>query len=219
MKKPTIWAVLIVICAVTLLTACSPTTETYPEIEAADIENMNLSKLKNSTLSYSYPSDSWIGQPNSDPLSILWAEDVNNSEALVNIQTSIADRWSGKLSQKDLDAFKEVYINSYGDTIKIKTSEMRSLKGEPVLYFEWTQAMSEASIQAMLDSGEWTAEWLEMNGGFDAFLNMEPVDMVVVMGVVDEHLICYIGSYYEEESKADILDAITVLFQTSEVVK
>ena len=46
---------------------------------------------------------------------------------------------------------------------------------------------------------------------------MKLLDSVVVYGILDGNLVIYGGTYYEDAQKQEVLDAINIMLQTTEI--
>ena len=56
-------------------------------------------------------------------------------------------------------------------------------------------------------------------GGREAILATPPTDQITLYAVTGAYLYIYTGTYYEESQKADVLEALTVMAQTTAEVK
>ncbi len=107
-------------------------------------------------------------------------------------------------------------IENQASFITVGLTEMRLLNGEPVIYSEVTTSFNEETIDYMIDNGVWTEDWIDANGGREAFLAIPDTEQVYLYAVVDGNLYIYIGTYYEDADKQTVIDAMTVFIQTTE---
>ena len=63
----------------------------------------------------------------------------------------------------------------------------------------------------------WTEESLEQAGGRETILAIPDSHSIVVYGILDGNLVIYGGTYYEDAQKQEVLDAINIMLQTTEI--
>ena len=60
-------------------------------------------------------------------------------------------------------------------------------------------------------------ESLEQAGGRETILAIPDSHSIVVYGILDGNLVIYGGTYYEDAQKQEVLDAINIMLQTTEI--
>ena len=207
-------ALLLTLC---LLAGCgSQPSVDYPELPAVDTSAMDLESAQNSSIKISFPAGEWVPEPNSDPLTIV-AADTAEDAASVNLNAQVSGSYSGTLSESEKDELVQS-LAEQGPFMNVKLAELRSLNGEPVIYMEETVSITDDAIDWMIENGIWTETWVEQNGGRDAFLSIPDTDQVMLYAVKDGNMCIYTGSYYEESQKSGVLEALTVLVETTELL-
>ena len=98
-------------------------------------------------------------------------------------------------------------------------AKVLSLNGSPVIYMEETLSFTDETVDWMLDNGVWTEAWLEQMGGREAITAIPDTDQLLLYAVVDGQLCIYTGTYYEEGQKATVLEALTLMVQTTEILR
>ena len=84
---------------------------------------------------------------------------------------------------------------------------------------EETLSFTDETVDWMLDNGVWTEAWLEQMGGREAITAIPDTDQLLLYAVVDGQLCIYTGTYYEEGQKATVLEALTLMVQTTEILR
>ena len=84
---------------------------------------------------------------------------------------------------------------------------------------EETLSFTDETVDWMLDNGVWTEAWLEQMGGREAITAIPDTDQLLLYAVVDGQLCIYTGTYYEKGQKATVLEALTLMVQTTEILR
>ena len=201
-----------------LLAGCgSQPAVDYPELAAVDTSAMELESAENSSLKVSFPKGDWVAEPNTDPLTIYYRETAD-SDYTVNVNAQISSSWKGSLSESDKDDLVDS-IAEEGPFMNITEAKVLSLNGSPVIYMEETLSFTDETVDWMLDNGAWTEAWLEQMGGREAITAIPDTDQLLLYVVVDGQLCIYTGTYYEEGQKATVLEALTLMVQTTEILR
>ena len=189
--------------------------EAYPAMELADISKMELATAESGTAKYQYAADIWTTGEEVVNSLILYEKESMNTEKPVRINVQIAGE-----RKKALDkAFMEQVLTELkkNASLTVETCEMRSFDGNPVIYMENSFSFNEEVLDSMLENGVWTEEILEQAGGRETVLQMPDSRSMIVYGIVDGNLTACGGTYYEDEQKQKVADAINVMLQTIEI--
>ena len=184
---------------------------------AVDTSAMELESAENSSLKVSFPKGDWVAEPNTDPLTIYYRETAD-SDYTVNVNAQISSSWKGSLSESDKDDLVDS-IAEEGPFMNITEAKVLSLNGSPVIYMEETLSFTDETVDWMLDNGAWTEAWLEQMGGREAITAIPDTDQLLLYVVVDGQLCLYTGTYYAAEQKALVLEAMTTMAQTTEILR
>lgn len=136
---------------------------------------------------------------------------------MCNINIQASQEWSGQLTEKDMDELISA-MKEYVGYITINTSEMRLINDEPVIYWESTIQFTEEYLDAMIEAGGLTEADIEAYGGREALLSIPPTTQIMVYATVDNYLFAYVGTYYGDEQKQAVIDALTVIIPNTEKI-
>lgn len=186
----------------------------YPALELADISNMNLASGENETIRYQFPADTWAAGENEMGQPVVLLKETMETENRANIAGSNAGYYGEKLEEEFCEDILEGMEQEPG--YEVISAGFRSYNGEPVYYLESTYQYNDEVIDANLASGEWTEEALASVGGREFFLSIPPVSTVHIHALVDENYVVYAGAYFDEAQKQQVIDAIGVMYQTTE---
>ena len=201
-----------------LLAGCgSQPAVDYPELAAVDTSAMELESAENSSLKVSFPKGDWVAEPNTDPLTIYYRETAD-SDYTVNVNAQVSQAYDGTLSESDKDDLVDS-IAAEGPFMNITEAQVMRLDGDPVIYMEETLSFTDETVDWMLDNGAWTEAWLEQMGGREAITAIPDTDQLLLYVVVDGQLCLYTGTYYAAEQKALVLEAMTTMAQTTEILR
>lgn len=152
-----------------------------------------------------------------NPLQIAWTETLED-EQLVNINMSLAA--NQKAPDDWLEEFQiqlqELLPTMYGDSMNIELMEARLLNGEPVIYTEMINQITDEALDIAIEQGIYTEAQIEAAGGREALLAIPPTTQVGIYAVKDGY--CYVctGTYYEESQKQVVLDTMAIMIDTVE---
>ena len=219
MKRKTfaaVTAVCLVLCLI--LAGCGTVNEEdYPPLEKVDLTSMTLETVSNSTFSMQYPADKWTGTDGTSPLIVYYNDTAESSQA-VNINAQQSGTYSGKFTEKYMNKLVESITESFPN-IEFVKAELRSINGKSVIYTETVSGFSDEMLDLLLEKGVLTQDAIDAAGGREAILAIPPTDQVTLYAVTGAYLYVYTGSYYEESQRADVLEALTVMAQTTAEVK
>lgn len=200
-----------------ILTGCggSNSTEQYPEMEAVDISTMELMNIEYDGLRCQVPADSWMeGVEMAGNTVALWV-DTAYDEQQVSIRADVVGYYDEPISQEFMD---EVVAGFNEDlTMTVTTSEMRSFLNAPIFYSEMSIEFTEEVIDNLIEQGYWTEEELEPVGGREYYMSIPKTNTIMVYAVVDDNMVTYGGSFYDEAQKQVVLDTINIMIQTTEI--
>lgn len=209
-------AVCLTLCLI--LAGCGAVSEEdYPPLEKVDLSSMTLETVGNSTFSVQYPAGKWIGSDGTSPLIIYYTDTLDTGEA-VNINVQQSGTYSGKFTEKYMNKLTDGITESFPN-IEILNAELRSINGKSVICTETVTRFNDEMLDLLLEQGVLTQEDIDGAGGRDAILSLPPTDQITLYAVTGAYLYIYTGTYYEESQKADLLQAMTVMAQTTAEVK
>lgn len=214
--KTRIAAALFVLLMLLPMTGCGnqDTTPDYPVMELVDYSGLDLIVAEDDAIQYEVDQDKWIpGTNDAGTMLALYAE-TEGTDNQISVTANVAGYFGETLDQNFADEITAGLDNE--PTLTLQLGEMRTLGGEPILYTEVLSQYTEESIDGMLESGQFTEEGLAAAGGREALLQVR-VEMVMIYKVVDEELVIYCGSFSDESQKQDVLDALNVMIQTTEL--
>ena len=146
-----------------------------------------------------------IATPDVDP-STLERVNVFNAEVPADTTTWV------------LDDSTEPYVLYYADSLMSDHACNFSVNiGQP-----FDHAIDQEVLDAFVESYTTanvfiTEELMESLGGREFFLNTPPMDQVTVCPVIDGYLCVFTGTYFDQEQKQAILDAIAIATTDMEV--
>lgn len=209
-------AVCLVLCLI--LAGCGTVSEEdYPPLEKVDLSSMTLGTVSNSTFSTQYPVGKWTGTDGTSPLIIYYNDTIDSGKA-VNINVQQSGIYSGKFTEKYMNKLVESITESFPN-IEFVKAELRSINGKSVIYTETVTQYTDEVLDRLLEQGVITQTDIDNAGGREAILATPPTDQVTLYAVIGPYLYIYTGTYYEESQKADVLEALTVMAQTTAEVK
>ena len=209
-------AVCLTLCLI--LAGCGAVSEEdYPPLEKVDLSSMTLETVGNSTFSVQYPAGKWTGSDGTSPLIIYYTDTLDTGEA-VNINVQQSGTYSGKFTEKYMNKLTDGITESFPN-IEILRAELRSINGRSVICTETVTRFNDEMLDLLLEQGVLTQDDVDAAGGRDAILSIPPTDQITLYAVTGAYLYIYTGTYYEESQKADLLQAMTVMAQTTAEVK
>lgn len=204
---------------VLLLCACGESQDqvNYPALDAPDLDTMTLSQVANSSVRVKYDADEWIAVPNLDPLTFYYMETSDSEDEAVNININYLGGDVNRLAEGDMADLVAGLTEAYSD-LNLQVKEMRTLAGEPVIYMEGTMQMTDQMIDQLIQQGAFTQEDIDALGGREVLLAIPPTDQVYLFVNNGGDLFLCTGTYYADDQKAVVVDAMTVLARTAESV-
>lgn len=184
--------------------------------EAVNTADITLASAQDDAVKISYPADSWTVQEGISPLTLAYDEALG-TENMCNINVQASQAWSGQLTEEDKDELTAA-MKEYVGYITIETSKMWILNNEPVIYWESTIQFTEEYLDAMIEAGGLTEAEIEAYGGRDALLSIPPTTQIMVYAAIDDYLFAYVGTYYGDEQKQAVIDALTVIVPSTEKI-
>ena len=163
----------------------------YPAMEPLDISKMELATVENGTAKYQYDADVWTTEGEVVNSLVLYARDTVGTEKPVAINVQIAGERKKALDEDLMNQVLEQLENSF--------------------------TFNDAVIDQMIENELWTEESLEQAGGRETILAIPDSHSIVVYGILDGNLVIYGGTYYEDAQKQEVLDAINIMLQTTEI--
>lgn len=200
------------------LAGCGNAAETkaeYPAMEPLDISKMELATVENGTAKYQYDADVWTTEGEVVNSLVLYARDTVGTEKPVAINVQIAGERKKALDEDLMNQVLEQLEKNA--SLTVEKCELRSFDGNPVIYMENSFTFNDAVIDQMIENELWTEESLEQAGGRETILAIPDSHSIVVYGILDGNLVIYGGTYYEDAQKQEVLDAINIMLQTTEI--
>ena len=198
-----------------LLAGCgSQPAVDYPELTAPDPSAYELESAQNSSLKVSFPKGDWVAEPNTDPLTIYYAATLDE-ELSVNINVQ-----PGGDDVSISEAYKDALVEAIGEQspfLHVNKAQVMRLGEDPVVYLENTVTFDDSTIDFMIESGVWTEDWVTEQGGREIFLSIPDTDSITLYAPCGGRMFIYTGSYYSDEQKDAVLEAMTLMAQTAEI--
>lgn len=190
--------------------------EGRPIMEALYIENVIRTQIDDGKISYYIPAGSWVKGTDSKGETVVLFRDTAQQAQQVSAQAKLVGMVEGELDE----SFMEEIVDSLDNdlSLTVTTSEMRSFLGEPIFYSEMSIEFTDKVLDRLVESGIWTEEKIEENGGREAYKKIPKTNTIMIYAIVDGHLVTYGGSYYDDAQKKIVLNAINVMLQTTEVL-
>ena len=202
--------------ALVLLAGCAPSKPAYPVIEPMDTRDKTLETTQDTKLRFSYPAEEWIAAEGAEPASVAYAE-TYGTERTVNVNAQVSSGYSGALKESDLEGLLDAF-DELGGYMAPTLAELRSQNGESVIYTETSIVYTDELLDLMVEKGALTEEWPDANGGRQILLDLPETDQISMYAVVDGHLCVYVGTYYDTAQKQPLIDVMTVMIGTTEVL-
>lgn len=214
---------IILLLALTLAFALAFSGCGGPQVPADDLPviatpNVDPSTLERVNVFYAeFPADTttWVLDDSTEPYVLYYADSLMSDRAC-NFSVNIGQPFDHSIDQEVLDAFVESYTTA-NVFITENLSELRLLNGQPVIYTESSLHYTDETIDYALENGIITEELMESLGGREFFLNTPPMDQVTICPVIDGYLCVFTGTYFDQEQKQAILDAIAIATTDMEV--
>lgn len=187
----------------------------YPVLEAVKLDEMELKTAEDGDMKYQYDSTVWAQDEAVFNSLVVYQKDTMETELPVSLNAQMAGKFKGNLTEE----FMQESLDMLGKnaSITVDACEMRSFNGTPIVCLETTTVFTDAVIDKMIETGQWTEEMVEEAGGREAVLAIPDSRAIVVYGVAEGQLIVYGGTYYTEDQKQMVADAVNVMLQTTEI--
>lgn len=187
----------------------------YPVLEAVKLDEMELKAAEGGDMKYQYDSIVWAQDETVFNSLVVYQKDTMETELPVSLNAQMAGKFKGNLTEE----FMQESLDMLGKnaSITVDSCEMRSFNGTPIVYLETTTVFTDAVIDKMIETEQWTEEMVEEAGGREAVLAIPDSRAIVVYGVAEGQLVVYGGTYYTEDQKQMVADAVNVMLQTTEI--
>ena len=187
----------------------------YPVLEAVKLDEMELKTAEDGDMKYQYDSTVWAQDEAVFNSLVVYQKDTMETELPVSLNAQMAGKFKGNLTEE----FMQESLDMLGKnaSITVDACEMRSFNGTPIVCLETTTVFTDAVIDKMIETGQWTEEMVEEAGGREAVLAIPDSRAIVVYGVAEGQLVVYGGTYYTEDQKQMVADAVNVMLQTTEI--
>lgn len=212
--RQTVWPILALVLL--LLVGCASEADSYPVMTPATLDVTALEVAEGDELRFSFPTSGWTAD-DSYEIPVIVFEESNDGTPPLTVSAQIIGRFSGKLSNKYRDDLAEA-MEGQVSAMTLDLLEMRTLRGEGVLYCESTGLFTDEILDAMLEAGTVTQDQIDQQGGREALLAIPTTYYITVYAVKDRHLVLYTGTYYAASQKQLVLDAMTTAIATSAVI-
>lgn len=188
----------------------------YTAIDAVNPESVTLGSAQNDTVKISFDSTKWHHWEQMQNLGIALTETWED-EYTVSVVTTVNGKYpeGQEIEEENRKQLMEG-MGEAGDWMTFPVSELRTFNDEIVIYIESTMDYTEEYLEYIVEAGLYTQEWVDQNR--DTLLNAPNTNQIQVYAIVDGNLVSYIGTYYDDTQKQDVLDAITIAIQTTEVL-
>lgn len=195
-----------------VLTACGGNAPEYPVL--AEIPEVETASQENSLIRLSYDPETWIGQPMTDPLFLLYGETLEEAFS-VNINVQYSGEFDRALDGKMMEELVQAIEQEH--PADIETAQMYRVQDAPVICLESTTTITDELLDLMIAEGGWSEGWLESIGGRDVLLGQSN-RTITVYAVKEERLFIYTGSYVEEDHAQPLKEALALAVATTEWV-
>jgi len=216
-KKQFVLLALLLVFAM-VFSGCGSTQAPADELPVIKIPETNPSVLERvNVFCAEFPADTttWVLDDSTEPYVLYYADSMTSGQAC-NFSVNIGQPFDQTIDQEVLEAFVEAYTTA-NVFISEKFSELRLLNGQPVIYTESSLHYTDETIDYALENGIITQELMDSLGGREFFLSTPPMDQVTVCPVIDGYLCVFTGTYFDQEQKQAILDAIAIAVTDMEV--
>lgn len=214
--KKSLSLVLILVMAL-LMFSCGNDTSDLPVMEEVTVENAESATSGNFTAQYD--GEQWYFD---DTFGFaVYDKEVyesgNPDGKCANVNVSVSQAYDGPFTEKDMeDVVKqttELGISGY----EIGLKELRLFQEEPIIYFESSLVMSDDMLDLMIEQGAITEQDIEDLGGREAVLDGASTTQVSVCAIIDGYITIFTGTYYDDETKQEVLNVILGMIQTGNV--
>lgn len=187
----------------------------YPVLEAVKLDEMELKTAEGGDMKYQYDSTVWAQDEAVFNSLVVYQKDTMETELPVSLNAQMAGKFKGNLTEEFMQESLDMLEKNA--SITVDACEMRSFNGTPIVCLETTTVFTDAVIDKMIETEQWTEEMVEEAGGREAVLAIPDSRAIVVYGVAEGQLVVYGGTYYTEDQKQMVADAVNVMLQTTEI--
>lgn len=190
--------------------------EGRPIMEALYIDNVIRTQIDDGKISYYIPAGSWVKGTDSNGETVVLFRDTAQKAQQVSAQAKLVGFYGSELDESFMDEIVDSLDNDL--SLTVTTSEMRSFQNAPIYYSEMSVEFTDEVLDRLVESGIWTEEKIEENGGREAYKKIPKTNTIMIYAVIDGYMVTYGGSYYDDAQKKIVLNAINVMLQTTEVL-
>jgi len=187
----------------------------YPVLEVVKLDEMELKTAEDGDMKYQYDSTVWAQDEAVFNSLVVYQKDTMETELPVSLNAQMAGKFKGNLTEEFMQESLDMLEKNA--SITVDACEMRSFNGAPIVYLETTTVFTDVVIDKMIETEQWTEEMVEEAGGREAVLAIPDSRAIVVYGVAEGQLVVYGGTYYTEDQKQMVADAVNVMLQTTEI--
>ena len=196
----------------------------YPVMEAVSLEGRALETGENETIGAQFPAGEWIYNVSDVPgvhFAIFDAETLYTEENKMNINIVVSQPVSGEVTPADMEQLlgqlQQELAAVSGNGMTVDAAEVRLFNDAPIIYTENTTTMTEELVDTYIANSGITDEQLAALGGREALLNIPPAHQIQIYAVVEGKMLVLSGTYYDEASKARLLETMTIVLETADV--
>ena len=223
-------AAALLVCLLLLLCGCGETTlpdndkirpvvdsepAALPELPAVDLSTLELTAAENDEMTIWYDADVWYPAKLNNILLLIDADTADSDQA-VCISSTCVDSTDPEPLTEQFRAAVTDELRKQNPNIEVTCSELRTLCGQPIIYVEGCVQITDAPLDQLLDSGTMTQADIEAAGGREALLAAPATNQIMIYSTADGGMFIHCGTYYNDEQKAAVLEAITILAQTDQ---
>ena len=201
-----------------VVVGCQSEDDNYTIVDEITID-FPVTDLDNDIFKVQYATDTWT-YSNLIPGVTTFMENatLENEAGSNNVNFVLAGKTNEEINQNFVDeVIKEMQEAYELEGISWNVTELQKLGEETVFYVEQEVAITDAMIDAMLESSDMmTEEMLELLGGREELKKVKTSQMVYYM-VINNNLTVITGTHFDENSKSVVLDAMKLIAQTLEI--
>lgn len=211
---------LLALCVLTVLAmaGCTSKEAEYPVLESPEKPD-DMTEESYGGYTGSYDADDWVFDSSLDMFQIYDKEVYENGNPdgnCPNINVAVSQEFDGPLTEEDMNALMDELDSVGVDGFSIEKNEMRTLDGQPVIYYECKTVLTDEMIDLLIESGNITEDDITALGGRDVLKDMGESLQIGIAAVVDGNIIIVTGTYYGDD-KDDVTDAMILLIETGKV--
>lgn len=188
----------------------------YSELKKVDTEYFGETTYDGIKIVYN--THNWVETDLGYNTFTLFKRDEMSGDNVANITFANSDSIpSGMTINQYLSELKSSLgdLSTTGTTIY--NEQIMKLDGFEVAYLENTIEITDAMLDSMIELGIFTEEMIELSGGRDVITSIEPTKQVSIGRIVGEKAYTFTGTYYNNDSKQDVIDGIVAILQNIEI--